>query len=181
MNMPRWPNRRILDLFGIDLPIIQAPMAGPGTPQLVIAVSEAGGLGSLPCAQLNLDQARAALDIICQSTSRPINLNFFCHPPPQPDPVRALAWRARLAPYYVEHGLDPEASVPASGRMPFDSAYCALVEEYRPKVVSVQSSGAKVVGPRAGDGRQGHRLGHNGCGGPLARSSRLRRDHRDGP
>ena len=157
--MHRWPDRRILDLFSIDLPIIQAPMAGPGTPQLAIAVSEAGGLGSLPCAQLSLDQAREALDIIIsQGTSRPINLNFFCHPPPQADPVRALAWRARLAPYYVEQGLDPEAPVPAAGRMPFDGAYCALVEEYRPKVVSfhfglpeqalldrVKAAGAKVI------------------------------------
>src|SRR5271167_2489382 len=136
MNMHRWPDRRILDLFSIDLPIIQAPMAGPGTPQLAIAVSEAGGLGSLPCAQLSLNQAREALDIIRQGTSRPINLNFFCHPPPKADPVRALAWRARLASYYVEQGLDPEAPVPASSRMPFDSAYCALVEEYSPKVVN---------------------------------------------
>ena len=133
-------------------------MAGPGTPQLAIAVSEAGGLGSLPCAQLSLNQAREALDIIRQSTSRPINLNFFCHPQPKADPARALAWRARLAPYYVELGLDPEAPVPAAGRRPFDSAYCALVEEYQPQVVSfhfglpeqalldrVKATGAKVI------------------------------------
>ncbi len=107
---------------------------------------------------MSLNQAREALDIIRQGTSRPINLNFFCHTPPQADPVRALAWRARLAPYYVEQGLDPEAPVPSSGRMPFDSDYCALVEEYRPKVVSfhfglpdqalldrVKAAGAKVI------------------------------------
>ena len=63
---------------------------------------------------MSLNQAREALDIIRQGTSRPINLNFFCHTPPKADPVRALAWRARLASYYVEQGLDPEAPVPAS-------------------------------------------------------------------
>ena len=134
--MNTWPDRRILDLFGIDLPIILAPMAGPGTPELAIAVSQAGGLGSLPCAQLSVDQAGAALETIRAATSAPINLNFFCHSPPVPDAARSLAWRARLAPYYVELGLDPEAPVPASNRRPFDDAYCALIETRRPEVVS---------------------------------------------
>jgi nitronate monooxygenase len=158
MFMTVWPDRRILDLFGIDVPIILAPMAGPGTPQLAIAVSEAGGLGSLPCAQLSLDQAREALDLIRQGTSRPINVNFFCHTPPPIDAARELAWRARLAPYYIEQGLDPEAPVPASGRRPFDSDFCAFVEEYKPQVVSfhfglpeqalldrVKTTGARII------------------------------------
>src|SRR5277367_3474842 len=156
--MNAWPDRRVIDLFGIEVPIIQAPMAGPGTPELAIAVSDAGGLGSLPCAQLSVEQARASLDMIATRTSRPINLNFFCHAPPAPDAVRSLAWRARLAPYYVEMGLDPEAALPAAARRPFDADFCGLVEEYRPKVVSfhfglprrewverVRAAGARVV------------------------------------
>jgi len=156
--MSDWPDRRVLDLFGIDLPIVQAPMAGATTPQMVIAVSEAGGLGSLPCAQLSLEQARAGLDLIRGGTSRPINLNFFCHTPPVTDPARALAWRARLAPYYAEFGLDPETPVPAVGRAPFDDDFCGLVESFRPKVVSfhfglpeqawldrVKATGAKII------------------------------------
>jgi nitronate monooxygenase len=75
--MNSWPDRRLLDLFGIEVPIIQAPMAGPGTPELAIAVSDAGGLGSLPCAQLSVEQTRAALALIGPCTSRPLNLNFF--------------------------------------------------------------------------------------------------------
>jgi nitronate monooxygenase len=153
-----WPDRRLLDLFGITVPIIQAPMAGPGTPELAMAVSDAGGLGSLPCAQLSVDQARAALDLIRPSASRPLNLNFFCHIPPAADAVRSLNWRARLAPYYVEMGLDPEAVLPQTGRRPFDGDFCKLVEEYRPQVVSfhfglprrdlmdrVKAAGAKVI------------------------------------
>lgn len=62
--MKNWPDRRLLELFGISLPIIQAPMAGPGTAELAMAVSDAGGLGSLPCAQLSVEQVRAALDRI---------------------------------------------------------------------------------------------------------------------
>ncbi len=134
--MTHWPDRRLLDLFGIEIPIIQAPMAGPGTPELAIAVSDAGGLGSLPCAQLSLEQARAALALAGHSASRPLNLNFFCHTPPAADAVRSLNWRARLAPYYAELGLDAEAALAPAARRPFDADFCALVEEYRPKVVS---------------------------------------------
>jgi nitronate monooxygenase len=156
--MTSWPDRRILDLFGIDIPIIQAPMAGPATPELAIAVIEAGGLGSLPCALLSVDQARQALERIRQATSGPLNVNFFCHIAPQPDPAGQVAWRARLAPYYIELGLDPEPAVPAGARAPFDAEYCALVEAFRPEVVSfhfglpepalldrVKRAGAKVI------------------------------------
>ena len=134
--MAGWPDRRVLDLFGIELPIILAPMAGPGTAELAIAVSEAGGLGSLPCAQLSADGVRSALQTIRRATSHPINVNFFCHTPPTPDPVRAMAWRARLAPYYVGLGLDPEAPVPGPTRKPFDGELCTIVEEVKPEVVS---------------------------------------------
>lgn len=153
-----WPDRRILELFGIDVPIIQAPMAGPVFSDMAIAVSEAGGLGSLPCALLNQEQARNELGIIRQRTARPINLNFFCHQPPTPDPDREAAWRRRLAGYYVELGLDPEGPVPSSGRAPFDSAFCELVEEFKPDVVSfhfglpeaglldrVRATGARII------------------------------------
>ncbi|WP_207483658.1 NAD(P)H-dependent flavin oxidoreductase [Arenibaculum pallidiluteum] len=156
--MTTWTDRRILDLFGIELPIIQAPMAGNTTPELVIAVSEAGGLGSLACAQYTPAQAAEALAAVRTRTRRPVNLNFFCHVPPKPDPVRALAWRAALSPYYVELGLDPEAPPPATGRAPFDEEFCRIVEEHRPEVVSfhfglpdrtlldrVRATGARVI------------------------------------
>src|SRR5689334_13291558 len=102
-----WPDRRLLDLFGIEVPIIQAPMAGPVFADMVVAVSEAGGLGSLPCAMLSPEQTRRELSIIRQQTGRPINLNFFCHTPPTPDPARESAWKRRLEPYFLEQGLDP--------------------------------------------------------------------------
>ena len=68
---------RVLDLFGIELPIIQAPMAGSSTIEMAIAVTEAGGLGSIPSALLRAAQLRAALDAVRAATRRPINVNFF--------------------------------------------------------------------------------------------------------
>ena len=158
--MSTWPDSRIQDLFGIELPIIQAPMAGPVLSEMVIAVSEAGGLGSLPCALLSLDQVRSELNADRQKTSRPINVNFFCHHPPVADAGREAAWRQRLESYYLELGVDIDikAPIPSSSRTPFDDAACDLIVEFKPEVVSfhfglpndgllnrVKASGAKIV------------------------------------
>jgi len=152
-----WTDRRILDLFGIEHPIIQAPMAGPVYADMVIAVAEAGGLGSLPTATFSVDQTRSELEAIRRHTTKPFNLNFFCHVPQVSDPAREAAWRDRLAPYYREFRIDP-APRPASTRAPFDDAMCKLVEEFRPEVVSfhfglpeaqlfarVRATGAKIL------------------------------------
>jgi nitronate monooxygenase len=134
--MKAWPDRRILDLFGIELPIILAPMAGPGNAALAVAVSAAGGLGSMPCAQLSGAEIRTAIETIRRRTARPFNLNFFCHQPPVLEPERDLAWRALLRPYYLELGLDPEAPLAPPSRKPFDPESCALIEKFKPAVVS---------------------------------------------
>src|SRR5262245_26446405 len=131
-----WIDRRYLDLVGITCPIIQAPMAGANGAQLAVAVSRAGGLGSLPCGMLSPAEARAELDAIRQQTARPFNANFFCHAMPDPDPARESRWRDRLAPYYAELGLEAEPAKPAARRAPFDAKMCALLVELRPRVVS---------------------------------------------
>ena len=71
-------------LLGIELPIIQAPMAGVQGSELAVAVSNAGGLGSLPCAMLSVDVMRTELAAIKAQTDRPFNINFFCHDQPVP-------------------------------------------------------------------------------------------------
>lgn len=129
-----WSDRRILDLFGVAHPILQAPMAGSQGSALAIAVSEAGGLGSLPCAMLSVAQARTELQIIRQRTSKPFNVNFFCHQPPASDPAREAHWVARLAVYREELGVDGP-TMPGT-RAPFGEEMCALIEEFRPGVVS---------------------------------------------
>ncbi|KQV81961.1 nitronate monooxygenase family protein [Rhizobium sp. Root1220] len=156
--MKRWPDRRILDLFGIDLPIIQAPMAGATTVDMVVAAAEAGGLGSLPSAQLSVAGLREALGEVRALTKAPINVNFFSHVSPPADPAAQMRWRALLAPYYVESDLNPAESVAGAGRAPFDALFCEVVEEFRPEVVSfhfglpettlvqrVKATGAKIV------------------------------------
>ncbi len=157
-QMISWPNHRLLNLLRIELPIILAPMAGSGTAALAIAVAEAGGLGSLACALLSPDQARAEFAAIRQGTSRPINMNFFCHAMPPIDAVREATWRQRLRPYFVELGLDPEMPVPTSSIPTFGSVHCDLVAELKPEIVSfhfglpseellsrVKAAGAKVL------------------------------------
>jgi nitronate monooxygenase len=126
----------LTSLLNIELPIVQAPMAGVQGSALAIAVSNAGGLGSLPCALLDLDAMRRELAAISSQTSKPYNVNFFCHTPPVPDEARETAWRQRLARYYDELGIDL-ASVPAGpGRAPFTADAADVLAEFRPPVVS---------------------------------------------
>ena len=124
------------ELLGIELPIVQAPMAGVQGSALAISVSNAGGLGSLPCALLSHDGMRDELARIKAQTSRPFNVNFFCHKPPTPSTEREAAWRAALAPYYKEFGLDVNAVAPGRARTPFDAEAADAVAEFKPAVVS---------------------------------------------
>jgi len=145
-------------LFGIELPIVQAPMAGVQGSALASAVSNAGGLGSLPCAMLGPAGTADEIAAIRAQTSKPFNVNFFCHAPPPLDPDREAAWHAVLAPYYREFELDPTAIKPGPGRAPFSAEAAAVLEAMRPAVVSfhfglpaddllgrVRAIGAKIV------------------------------------
>ncbi|OAN36336.1 2-nitropropane dioxygenase [Chloroflexus islandicus] len=123
-------------LFGIELPIIQAPMAGAQDSELALAVCRAGGLGSLPCAMLSPEALYTELVKLTAQTDRPFNLNFFCHQQPEPDPAREAAWRALLAPYYRELGID-QAQLPAGPqRAPFNAALLDVLRPFRPAVIS---------------------------------------------
>jgi len=146
------------NLLGVKYPIIQAPMAGSQDHRLTVAVSNAGGLGSLPCATLTHDQLREELITLRKLTDKPYNLNFFTHTTQEPDAQREATWRELLAPYYREFGLDINEVKSGSGRAPFSAASADLVDEFRPAVVSfhfglppedllerVKRSGAKVL------------------------------------
>src|SRR5262245_38961558 len=132
-----WPDRRLLDLLKIEHPILLAPMAGAIDFELAVAVAEGGGLGSLPCAMMDAEQARAQIEKFrARAEGRPVNLNFFCHTPPTLNNAREAGWRDRLRPYYQELGIDPAAPIPTSMRMPFDAAFAGVVEDLKPEVVS---------------------------------------------
>lgn len=120
----------------LKLPIIQAPMAGVQGSTLAIAVCNAGGLGSLPCAMLSADVIRAELKVIRTQTSGPINVNFFCHITPSPDAAREQGWRAALAPYYAELGIDPTVVTAGPARTPFSAEATNVLGEFSPEVVS---------------------------------------------
>ena len=126
----------ISGLLGIELPIIQAPMAGSQGSALAIAVCKAGGLGSQPCAMLGPDQIRAELTAITSATTKPYNVNFFVHQQPEPDAVRERAWRKVLAPYFAEYGIDAESIQAGPQRLPFNDAAADVLEEFKPPVVS---------------------------------------------
>ena len=127
--------RPISELLGVDLPIIQAPMAGVQDEALAIAVSEAGGLGSMPCALLSHAQLEAALRSFAE-LPRPINLNFFCHAMAEPDPTQEQRWRQALAPYYREFAIAPPAPTAAGARRPIDASTVDLLEPFRPRILS---------------------------------------------
>ena len=130
MPAAHWPKT-----FGIELPVIQAPMAGAQDDELASAVAAAGGLGSIPCALLTPMAAREQVRRFRERTRLPVNLNFFCHRPPPPAHEALERWRARLEPYYRELGVT-EPVAPAPQRRSFDDAMCGVVEELRPAVVS---------------------------------------------
>lgn len=111
-------------------------MAGVQGSALAIAVSNAGGLGSLPCAMLTLDAMRGELAAIKAQCGGPFNVNFFCHVPPLVSADRERSWRAALAPYYQEFGVDADTIPSGPGRTPFSSEAADLLSEFRPAVVS---------------------------------------------
>jgi nitronate monooxygenase len=145
-------------LLGIEHPIIQAPMAGVQGSALTVAVSNAGALGSLPCAMLSADVMRKELETITARTTKPYNVNFFCHTTPTPEPEREAAWRAALSPYYAEFQIDPAHIAAGPGRNPFNAAAADVLSDFKPAVVSfrfglpsaelltrVRSWGSKII------------------------------------
>lgn len=123
-------------LLGVALPIIQAPMAGAQGSAMAMAVSNAGGLGSLPCAMLNAEALAKELEALKAQSARPFNVNFFCHAPPLFNEQREARWRATLAPYFNELGIDARALAAAPSRAPFSAEVAEVLEAFKPAVVS---------------------------------------------
>lgn len=134
--MRDWPDRRLLELLKIEVPIIQAPMAGSDSVALARAAASAGALGSLAHALLGPAAVRESMRALRADLARPFNLNFFCHDMTAPDPAAQERWKEFLRPHYERHGLDIEAVPETRLRMPFDEETCAAVEDVRPEVVS---------------------------------------------
>jgi len=101
----------LTSLLGIRHPIIQAPMAGFGTPQLAAAVTDAGGLGSLALGAGTAAQAEGAITALQALTGGPFNVNLFTHAPAQLDAAREARWLDHLAPHFARTGQAPPATL----------------------------------------------------------------------
>lgn len=131
-----WPDDRFCELVGIQIPIIQAPMAGSSSTAMAVAVTEAGGLGSLACATLGAAELRSEIETLREKTSGPINVNFFAHDGPPASEARNLDWLRRLSRYFEELDISPPTELGKGPVRPFDAEHCRVVEELRPKLVS---------------------------------------------
>lgn len=158
MTHADFSDNRLNTLLGIDLPIIQAPMTGATSPEMIIAVADAGGLGSLACAALDAAEIRDQVARIRHRTPGPINLNFFCHDQMELDPLSDARWRGQMRPYHQKLGLSAVSPTDGPAVRPFEETSCTLVEALRPDVVSfhfglpdpqlmtrVKATGAKVI------------------------------------
>jgi nitronate monooxygenase len=124
---------KLLKLLDVELPIIQAPMAGATTPELVAAVSNAGGLGCHGTATISVEQMIADAEKIRSMTNRSYMLSFFCHTDPGDTSAQEKAWAEKLSPYYREFGVT-QAPPTGTARHPFDEKYCDAVIKLAPKI-----------------------------------------------
>ena len=123
-------------LLGMRLPVLQAPMAGSQDHRLAVAVAQAGGLGAIPGAMLTPEALDRELSAFRQATPAPVNVNFFCHTPPQPDATAQAQWLQALAPFHREFGIDPATLASGPGRVPFNADTADVLARHRPAVVS---------------------------------------------
>lgn len=126
----------IQQLLNIDVPIIQAPMAGVQGAELAAAVSNAGGLGSLPCAMLSPEALETELARLSVATNKPFNVNFFCHTMPTVTVQQSRGWHECLSPYFEELHIAPPRDDAGASRQPFGDHALAVLERFKPAVVS---------------------------------------------
>ncbi|MEQ9006233.1 MAG: nitronate monooxygenase, partial [Pseudomonadales bacterium] len=128
---------RLTDRLGLDLPLIQAPMAGVSTPALAAAASRAGALGSIAVGAATDAAAERAIAEAMACCPGPLNVNVFTHPAPRRDADRERAWLERLAPAFAEFGVKPPEALAATYPT-FDDRPALLdaLLTHRPAVVS---------------------------------------------
>jgi len=144
-------------LDSLPIPILQAPMVGATLDEITVAVSEAGGMGTLAAGALPPADIGPTIDAIRARTSAPFGVNLLMAMKPDPAPGEVDAALARLAPWYAELGLAlPEA--PNQFAPDFEAQFDALVAAAPPvasftfsiltpaQVKRLQDAGTYVVG-----------------------------------
>jgi nitronate monooxygenase len=127
----------LTDRLKLDLPIVQAPMAGTSTPELAAAASNAGALGSISIASVDAVEGRRQIQALKALTTRPFNVNVFCHAPTPPDPARDRVWIDSLRSVFAEFGaVPPQALTEIYQSFLTDDAKLAVLLDEKPAVVS---------------------------------------------
>lgn len=127
----------LIERLSLDVPLIQAPMAGTSTPELAAAVSNAGGLGSIGVGATDAAGAREMIAQVRALTPRAFNVNLFVHRQPEADADREAGWLDWLRSLFVEFGAEPPAALQSPYRSFADDAeMLALLIEQAPPVVS---------------------------------------------
>src|SRR5271167_4422044 len=101
----------LLKRIGVDLPIVQAPMAGTSTPAMAAAVSNAGALGSIGVGAVDAAGARGMIESLKGLTNKPFNVNVFTHQPAKADPERERTWLEALRPVFERFGAEPPTAI----------------------------------------------------------------------
>ena len=130
-----WDNNRVSNILGATYPIIQAPMAGASTPELVVSVCNAGGIGSLGAAKLSLNDLKTQCTIIRENTNRPFNVNFFAHPEPEQNNQKIENMIKLLENFYHQLGIAPVLK--ATNPIPtFGKQQLEIILDQNPGIVS---------------------------------------------
>ncbi|WP_350335856.1 NAD(P)H-dependent flavin oxidoreductase [Coralliovum pocilloporae] len=132
-----WQESRLSRLLNIEYPIVQAPMIlqKPLVP-LAAAVSNAGGLGSLGCAEMSINELEQRVAQLKASTDKPFNLNFFLHKPPIYRAELDDRARSLVAPFYENLNLELPADTSVTEAETFDAEKLDLLVEQNPAMVS---------------------------------------------
>ena len=136
MHLNKWPDTRLTKLLGITHPIIQAPMAGFATVELVAAVSNAGGLGSLGCGEMTADELVSHVTALRKVTDKPFNLNFMAHDSPVFDQELDANTRNRLEKFSGPHSNPFSADTKSSPFGEFNEEILSTLLELEPGIVS---------------------------------------------
>ncbi|PZQ56039.1 MAG: nitronate monooxygenase [Phenylobacterium zucineum] len=144
-------------LDGLEIPILQAPMVGASDGALAIAVSAAGGMGSLAAGALAPEDIGPAVTAVREATAAPFGVNLLMAPKAEPDAATLDEAIERLAPWYRDLGLEPPA-IPNQFAPDFDAQLGALIQAAAPvasftfdilraeQVRALQAAGTYVVG-----------------------------------
>lgn len=127
----------LLRRLELELPIIQAPMAGISTPAMAAAASDAGALGSLGIGAANVAGAEKMIREARDLSRRALNINVFCHQPAAADPAVEAAWIERLRVHFMRFGAEPPAALrEIYTSFLVDDGMLDLLVRLRPEVVS---------------------------------------------